>query len=201
MNDIVATTSGGTGPVHFLNIEYFFRVIYEMVFHRGVDTVNFGSLGAEIWLTITVAAYVLSLGFLALLAYTTIRLKQLQEEEHHHYDTITEAKAENVLEHDRWKHVQELIESPQESDWRQAIIEADIILDDLLAHAGYVGASVGEKLKQADPVRFRTLQEAWEAHKVRNDIAHKGSAFPLPGNIAYRTIGHYQNVFQEFNLI
>ena len=46
-----------------------------------------------------------------------------------------------------------------------------------------------------------SLQDAWEAHKIRNDIAHQGSAFALTGNIAYRTIAKYRNVFEEFHAI
>jgi hypothetical protein len=97
--------------------------------------------------------------------------------------------------------VKSLVESPSENDWRQAIIEADIMLDDVLTMRGFVGDSVGDKLKQANPQSFKTLEDAWEAHKVRNDIAHKGSEYHLTGQIAYRTIGRYLNVFEEFHLI
>jgi len=105
--------------------------------------------------------------------------------------------ATEEVEHHRWAHVRTLIESAQENDWRQAIIESDIILDDMLTRLGYAGDSVGDKLRGVDPGRFQTLQEAWEAHKVRNDIAHQGSAYPLTDHLAYRTILHYENVFRE----
>ena len=94
-----------------------------------------------------------------------------------------------------------MIESGHEIDWSQAIIEADIMLDEILDEQGYVGESVGDKLKQATPARFHTIQDAWDAHLVRNEIAHKGSAFQLTEHVAYRTISHYENVFREFGEI
>ena len=94
-----------------------------------------------------------------------------------------------------------MIESPQEEQWRQAIIEADIMLDELLTKLGYLGAGVGDKLKMVNPNQFHTLSDAWEAHKVRNEIAHKGSAYQLSDHIAYRTINQYENVFREFKVI
>ena len=93
------------------------------------------------------------------------------------------------------------MEGLQETDWRQAIIEADIILFDALEHDGYPGESVGEKLKAVDPRKIASLQEAWEAHKVRNDIAHQGSAYELSDTLAYRTIQRYETTLREFGEI
>ena len=91
----------------------------------------------------------------------------------------------------------QLIESGQESDWRQAIIEADIMLDEVLDQLGYQGESVGEKLRAVNPAQFRTLNNAWEAHRVRNEIAHQGSAYQLTERLAHRTIANYEAVFRE----
>ena len=51
--------------------------------------------------------------------------------------------------------------------------DADIILDELLTKMGYRGESIGEKLKRVEKGDFVTLDDAWEAHKVRNRIAHE----------------------------
>src|SRR5690606_17681309 len=118
-------------------------------------------------------------------------------EEDERYGTIHPEVAEVSRDHSRWAHVRELIERPHESDWRQAIIEADIMLDDLLSQLGYMGQSVGEKLKAVDPSRFRSLEYAWEAHKVRNRIAHDGAAFKLTEQLAHRTIAQYEVVMRE----
>ena len=47
-------------------------------------------------------------------------------------------------------------------------------LDDLLSVRGFVGETLGEKLKGANQQQFATLDLAWEAHKMRNALAHLG---------------------------
>ncbi len=204
MDPTIATSvPATTGQVHFLNIEYIFYLIYQLVAggHGGAGGVNLSglvSLFTALWVVITVLAYIVTLGFLALLVYSTTRMHQIKDEDALRFSTISDSHhAEQVVEHHRWNHVRTLIESSQESDWRQAIIEADIILDDMLTRMGYMGQSIGEKLKAVDPTKFHTLQEAWDAHKVRNDIAHMGSTYALTDHIAYRTILQYENVFRE----
>ena len=189
------------GPINFLNIEWLFRQIYELFFAANVDSIDIGGTLTALWVLFTSVSYLVAFVALGVLIYATIRLHQLKEEEHHEYTTLEKTQAEDMLERSRWAHIAELIESHQESDWRQAIIEADIMLDDVLKQAGYVGDTLGDKLKQANPQQFRTLQDAWEGHKVRNLIAHQGSAYQLTGQTAYRAIGHYRNVFQEFNAL
>jgi hypothetical protein len=204
MDPTIATSvPATTGAVHFLNIEYIFYLLYQLLAGgqgtgAGLNLGGLVSLVTALWVVITVLAYLVSLGFLALLVYSTMRMHQIKDEDALRFVTVGDsAHAEQVTEHHRWNHVRELIESPQESDWRQAIIEADIILDDMLGRLGYAGQTIGEKLRAVDPSKFHTLQEAWDAHKVRNDVAHQGSAYPLTDHIAYRTILQYENVFKE----
>jgi len=91
----------------------------------------------------------------------------------------------------------QLIESGQESDWRNAIIEADIMLEEVLTQLGYQGESLGEKLRAVNQNHFQTLNQAWEAHRVRNEIAHQGSSYHLSEHLAHRTIANYEAVFRE----
>jgi hypothetical protein len=104
-------------------------------------------------------------------------------------------------ENERWAHIKTLIASASSSDWRQAVIEADIMLEEMLRAIGYDGSTIGDMLKNVDPADFLTLEEAWEAHKVRNQIAHRGLEFQLERNQAERTVGLYEKVFKEFNYL
>ena len=201
-----STAAAATGSVHFLNIEYIFYLIYTALFgvHStgvgggGINLTWIATLLTNLWLLITVLAYLVTLGFLALIIYASMRMYQTLDEETLKYVTVSDAHhAEEITEHHRWTHVRALIEGTSPNDWRQAIIEADIILDDMLTRLGYVGDSIGEKLKKVNPAQFKTLQEAWEAHKIRNEIAHQGSEFLLTDHVAYRTIMQYENVFKE----
>lgn len=98
----------------------------------------------------------------------------------------------------KWDKVLEHVESENPNDWRQAVMESDIILEDVLTQLGYMGDGVGGKLKRANKADFKTLDDAWEAHKVRNQIAHAGSDYPFSQFDARKVIQQYKKVFEEF---
>lgn len=102
---------------------------------------------------------------------------------------------------EKWQDIEAKINSANPSDWRLAILEADIVLFDMLDQMGLPGDSLGEKLKSADTSFFGTINEAWGAHKIRNTIAHEGSSYPLSYNEARRAIDLYRRVFEEFYFI
>ena len=102
---------------------------------------------------------------------------------------------------ERWKKVLEHASSENPSDWRIAVIEADIILDDLLSVLNLPGSTIGDKLKAVEPSDFLTLDKAWEAHKARNMIAHQGSNFLINQREIHRIISLYEAVFREFKMI
>jgi len=110
-------------------------------------------------------------------------------------------KASNVERNERWEKVEDLMASQSESDWRLGIMEADNMLGDMLEKMGYVGDTIGEKLKGIEAGDFKTLSDAWEAHKVRNQIAHEGVNFHMDKRGADRTIGMFKKVFEEFHFI
>lgn len=101
----------------------------------------------------------------------------------------------------KWLEIIKKSESENPSDWRLAIIEADIMLDDLLNQLQLPGDTMGEKLKAVDPPDFLTLDQAWEAHKARNMIAHQGDNFLIDKREVRRIISLYEAVFKEFRII
>ncbi len=111
----------------------------------------------------------------------------------------TEPVKNHVIE--KWEEIVRLSESQNPSDWRLAIIEADIILNDLLDKLQLPGDTMGEKLKAVEPSDFTTIESAWEAHKARNVIAHEGSNILLNQREALRILSLYEAVFEEFELI
>jgi hypothetical protein len=99
-----------------------------------------------------------------------------------------------------WDRVILHVESHNESEWRLAVIEADIMLAELLDTMNLGGDSIGDKLKGVEKSDFNTLDLAWEAHKVRNQIAHDPS-FLLTQREARRVIALYEAVFKEFSFV
>ena len=113
---------------------------------------------------------------------------------------IGEAPKTEDVHNKRWAKIQGLIRSYNSNDWKQAIIEADIILDEMLKKMGYKGDSIGDRLKTIEPSDFTTLDSAWEAHKYRNRIAH-GSDYNISKDEAEEVIKLYEEVFKEFFFI
>jgi hypothetical protein len=101
----------------------------------------------------------------------------------------------------RWEKITEHIHSTNPSDWRLAILECDIVLDEMLTKMSYHGETVADKLKAVERSDFLTIDQAWEAHKVRNAVAHEGSNFMMTEREAKRVVGLYEQVFKEFHYI
>ncbi len=185
------------------NVEYFFRLLYDLLHGaRGAaDYAAFQAFLAHLWLWITGVGYLLSIAGLFVIVYALVRLFELRERESKFYGTLLLAPEGAGGVNPRWTHIESLIGGAAPSEWRAAILEADIMLDDMLTRQGYRGDGVAEKLKTVDPADFNTLEDAWEAHRVRNHIAHEGSAFDLSETLARRTIARYESIFREFKAI
>lgn len=186
-----------------INVEYFFRQIYDLLYgSKGALNYSlFAAFIASVWVWLTALGYLLAVAGLFLIVYCMVRVFELREREEHYYSTLIHAPEAAMKTNARWEHIESLIESGDQSKWREAIMEADIMLNDALYKRGYEGENVSEKLKSADPHNFRSLEDAWEAHKVRNQIAHEGSAFHITETIARRTIARYESVFREFEIL
>jgi hypothetical protein len=94
--------------------------------------------------------------------------------------------------------IEDYMSGDHETLWRIGILEADNLLNDAMRAAGYPGEDLGEMLKEA---RFRSIDLAWDAHKMRNRIAHEGMKFTLTEREARRVFAMYEAVFKELKVI
>ena len=172
-----------------LTLSSFFANLFAFFGLSGDATVSsVGHLATTLWLWIIVLGYLASAAGLVVLVWALMRLFDLRKREEEFYTTPLTAPERAHGGSPRWQHIEALVAGRSPSEWREAIIEADIMLDDSLARRGYTGAGVGEKLMQVERTDLATLNDAWEAHKVRNQIAHEGSAFDISETLASRTI-------------
>ena len=74
------------------------------------------------------------------------------------------------------------------------------MLDELLTVQGYHGDTVGDKMKQVERSDFNTIDLAWDAHKVRNRIAHEGSEHDLNAREVRRVIALYPQLLDAKRL-
>ncbi len=190
----------------FLNLQKIFYEIY--TFATGAKEVNGFLSRFEVFLNYLAPFSIIASLFLLMgIIYTQIRIKQIKEEEkdklQEKYKKATEAKeASNFIKpiDERWAYIKEFTKSENTNDWKQAILNADIMLFEMLSKMEYPGESLGEMLKGVDKSRFKSLNSAWEAHKERNKIAHEKN-FSLTNRRTKEIINLYKEVFQEFNYI
>ncbi|MBI2482050.1 MAG: hypothetical protein HYV76_00560 [Candidatus Vogelbacteria bacterium] len=180
----------------YINFEYFFNLIYQLLFNGGWRNLGMPVL---VWLpVIKVIGITIGLIWLALIVYISLRLIELNKKKI--IENITQPVVASKDYTEQFERVMKFIDSDNPSDWKLAIIEADTILDALVARMNYPGENLGERLKAIEASDFLTLNQAWEAHKVRNQIAHEPN-HQLNKREARATIELYKQVFQEFDYI
>lgn len=156
-----------------------------------------------VWSIYVLLAYLFCILMLGLYVYASVRQAQLgaiEEQRLRDAEAMFDQYYRADNQPSRLAEVQQHIQSENPNDWKLAIIEADIILDDVLKEKGFAGNTLGERLRSISPTQLASLNDAWEAHKVRNRIAHEGSDFVLTERIAHETINQYLRVFAEFEV-
>ncbi|MEA3399454.1 MAG: hypothetical protein U9R00_03020 [Patescibacteria group bacterium] len=182
----------------FINLEYFFSKLVP-----AFEVVRDFFSNGRTWYVIRLVSSLLSILMFGVIIYSLIRMREIQNDEKREIneeinESLAKEKEKEREENPRWRYIQTLLESPNNSDWRVAVIEADSMLDEVLTERGYEGDTVGEKLKNA---KFSSVQNAWGGHKVRNEIAHQGMEAKLSQNEARRAVKMFQSVFEELNVI
>lgn len=200
----VASTTASTTPLPVPGFDVF-KVFEQLFAGSGNDVTLAGifSIVSLLWTVIVVLSYIISILFLTLYVYASVRKNlaiELQTQSLRDEEKLYNQLYRGAVKSNRLQDVFTHSSSNNPNDWKLAIIEADIILDDILKQRGYAGHSLGERLKSIAPSQLESLQDAWEAHKVRNNIAHQGTDFVLTQRLAQETITKYQRVFTEFGV-
>jgi hypothetical protein len=152
-------------------------------------------------------SFILSLILIFIVVWSSINLMKTRQDMHDQLDNDNDSSEESnfnesiVIKNDKWQKVVKNMNSISPNDWKLAILECDIILSEILEKMGYLQESISEKLKAIEPSDFTNIESAWEAHKIRNMIAHEGSDFMINEREAKRVVGLYEAVFREFEYI
>jgi len=185
----------------YINIEYFFDKIVDSV----GPIINFLT-DPNTWDKIGIFSMLVSILALFIIIFSLVRMYEIQvfdkeEIEHEINHALAKDKEMERTLNPRWKYILTLIDSPNESDWRISIIEADTLLEETFKDKGLVGDSMSELLEEAKSNGYMGIQGAWDAHLIRNRIAHEGQNFPLTQVEGRRIIKLYQNIFEYLEVI
>lgn len=193
----------------YISLEYIFEKIYYFFVHI-LDPFSHPTIFGTV---LKVVLAVFSMFFIFIITYSFVRILEVRKKEHEYWHhEIEEYRRKRAQEemlkaqkagsvNQRWDIVLQYLFSSSPSDWKLAILEADGMLDGLMNQLGFKGKDLGEKLKSADREKFKNLSIAWEAHIVRNKVAHEGQDFNLSHHEAKRIVALYEQIFKEYGFI
>jgi len=100
---------------------------------------------------------------------------------------------------DGWERVE--MHLTQEATLALAVSEADKVLDAALQYKGVSGTTMGERLKNASKVFPHDLyQQIWEAHKLRNTLAHEVGAH-LSASEAKQAVSSFRTAMYHLGIL
>lgn len=188
-----------------VNLINLFEYIIASIFGTGITGTSIGNFLLTLWDVYVVLAFLISLLFIIGIIYSYLKINEYFALEGAQLD-----EAERVWREinsgvrgvsDRWTEVLQHVASDRPNDWKLAIIEADIMLGEGLKERGYAGMSIGEQLRSISPAQMPSLQDAWDAHRIRNRIAHEGSDFILTQSLAREAIVKYERALRELGVV
>jgi len=186
-----------------LNIEYFFYQLYRFYYsftHANPSAPDFSIANL---FTSSIFYFVSLLSVLLLtwiIIYLLIKTRQFHTEQEWVLHNLAQERKAIPEENPKWKSVTQFTESQNPSDWKIAVIEADKMLDDALVASGFSGESLGERLKNLDSKSSPWVEDAWDAHKIRNRIAHE-TDFVLDSRDTRKAITKYERALRELRAI
>ena len=183
-----------------------------------LKNVNFSGWQENVKIIFLVLAFL----FLALAVYSYIKAHRIIKAHHHHqaahgHDTShhgTHQATEGHVGHEEdtshadetasyaeaWSHVRRYAESLHEAEWKLSVIEGDKFVDDALKWKGFAGETMGERLMMIKPNELSSLQELWDAHKLRNILVHD-TQFHVRHEQALAAVNAFERVLKELGAL
>lgn len=99
----------------------------------------------------------------------------------------------------RWETILSRLESDNPSQYKVAILEADVFAEEILGTLGYSGTNMKERLESMQDYEIETKGELATGHAVRNRIINEPGFEPTREE-AEATLRHFSNFFKEADL-
>jgi len=100
---------------------------------------------------------------------------------------------------EQWGDIMRHIDSTHEGEWKFAVIEADTIVDGVLKNY-FPGDTMGERLQNIDKTKLLSIDDLWDAHKIRNRLAHDSNYF-LRHAEALRAVRLFESTLRELGVL
>lgn len=158
-----------------------------------------GDVLLQVFSVLEILGYVLIVIFIGATIYCAIALEDIKrrskEALKNHFIQRAPSRKENPAM-ERWNQVTHAMTTSDEQQWRSAIIDIDIMLEEVVDAMGVEGETFGEKLKTLGN-HVPWIDAAWEVHKLRNILAHEGGRYQLNQREAYRVYKIGEGILYE----
>jgi|JI8StandDraft_1071087.scaffolds.fasta_scaffold11965_6 hypothetical protein len=191
MNDELFTQS--------LNIEYALSELVKYVSAGDFSLSLPFTILYALWYVFMVLSIVASIIFIILYVKNMMAYALIEKEMRKRFETKSFKELDTQSDKNRYLHVVSLLESVKPSDWRQALIECDIMLDEILVEQACMGKTLDERLASAVSKKVESIDEAVLAHAVRKQLSDE--AFVLTDALALQTFKQYEKVFKKYSSV
>jgi len=88
----------------------------------------------------------------------------------------------------RYLSIENQLKRDEASSYQLSVLNADKLVDQALRECGFRGETMGERMKNANG-KFSDNNGIWNAHKLRNRIAHETDAYVTYDEARYALTG------------
>ena len=96
----------------------------------------------------------------------------------------------------QWMKILQRLESELETEYKLSVIEADLLLNDVMKRLGNEGKNLNEKLERVKPGVFSQLQTLKEADQVYQNLVYDTS-YHLTQSDAKRIVAEFERALSE----
>lgn len=100
----------------------------------------------------------------------------------------------------QWEKISARLSSGNVAQYQAAILEADAMVDIVMARSRWAGKNLGERIASVRPGQIESLESLREAHAVRNQIVNDPS-FTIDREETERVLGLYAQFLEEMELL
>ncbi len=144
---------------------------------------------------------IISFFFLLLIFFVLLKSKRLSYRFIEDIDEFIKFKPHEINKLAKnWKLINKKIETGIESEYKLAIIEADVMLEDVLKRMGHTEETIEKKLNATTSSEIENIEEIKEARKVRNNVVYDPD-FELTLDKTKETLKVYEKTFRNLNVL
>lgn len=99
----------------------------------------------------------------------------------------------------KFLEIENKLKKENPASYVSTVINADKLLDKAMMEMGVAGKTMGDRLKKCGD-RFTNLNGVWQAHKLRNAIAHE-SDVEVSYKRAYNALQFYKQALKDLGAI